>query len=135
MRFSEIIGHKDLKNRLIKTVIDKRVSHAQLFLGEQGLEKLHMAIAYSQFISCKDKQFYSDGNLIGDSCGKCTSCKKYDKLIHPDLHFVYPVANTKKVKSKAISKNFIAEWREALLESNFYLQAQDWYKKIETRQY
>jgi DNA polymerase-3 subunit delta' len=131
MRFNDIIGHKDLKNSLIKTVIDRRVSHAQLFIGERGLEKLQIAIAYSQFIACKNKQFYEDAELIADSCGECVSCKKFNKLIHPDLHFVYPVANTKKVTSKAISKNFISEWREALLESNFYMNAQEWYSKIE----
>lgn len=131
MRFNDILGHTELKNRLVKTVIDKRVSHAQMFIGERGLEKLQVAIAYSQFIACNNKQFYNNKELIADSCGECSACKKFNKLIHPDLHFVYPVANTKKVSSKAVSKNFIAEWREALFESDYYLSAQDWYRKIE----
>ena len=91
MLFKEIVGHKELKNRLINTVLNQRISHAQLFLGAEGSEKLALAIAYSQFISCNDKQNYSEeSELIADSCGKCPSCVKYQKLAHPDLHFIFP---------------------------------------------
>ncbi len=131
MLFKEIVGHKDLKNRLIRSVLNNRISHAQLFLGDEGSEKLALSIAYAQFISCSNKQIYSpDNELIADSCGSCPSCIKYQKLAHPDLHFIFPVATTKKVNSKPTSKQFMSEWREALLESNYYLNLNEWYAKI-----
>jgi DNA polymerase-3 subunit delta' len=90
-----------------------------------------MAIAYSQFISCENKQIYGpDAELIADSCGTCPSCVKYQKLVHPDLHFVFPVATTKKYSSKPVSSMFLEEWREALKESNYYLTLNEWYEKI-----
>jgi DNA polymerase-3 subunit delta' len=131
MLFSEIVGNTDIKNRLVNTVLNNRVSHAQLFLGVEGTEKLAMAIAYSQFISCENKQIYGpDAELIADSCGTCPSCVKYQKLVHPDLHFVFPVATTKKYSSKPVSSMFLEEWREALKESNYYLTLNEWYEKI-----
>jgi len=131
MLFRDIFGHTDLKNRLIHTVLNNRVSHAQLFLGVAGTEKLAMAIAYSQFISCENKQIYGeDSELIADSCGRCPSCIKYQKLVHPDLHFIFPVATTKTITGKPVSSMFLDEWREALLESNYYLSLNEWYEKI-----
>jgi len=131
MQFRDIIGHQDLKNRLINTVLNNRVSHTQLFLGVEGTEKLAMAIAYAQFISCENKQHYgADAELIADSCGQCPSCVKYQKLVHPDLHFIFPVATTKLFPSKPVSSMFMPEWREALIDSNYYLNLNEWYEKI-----
>ena len=79
MRFADIIGHSELKQRLIHSVMENRISHAQLFLGEEGTGALPLAIAYAQFIVCTDKR-------EDDSCGKCNSCLKFSKFIHPDMH-------------------------------------------------
>lgn len=56
MLFNEIIGQQGVKDRLIRSVSDGRISHAQLFLGPQGSGNLALAVAYAQFISCKNKQ-------------------------------------------------------------------------------
>ncbi|MBE0637211.1 MAG: DNA polymerase III subunit delta [Bacteroidales bacterium] len=125
MLFSEIIGQDHLKTRLKETVRNNRVAHAQLFYGSQGSGKLALAIAYAQFINCRDKQKIEHG----DSCGKCPSCIKYNKLIHPDLHFVFPVAGSDSGK-KYISSMFFREWREFLIENSYYVSLNDWYTKI-----
>ncbi|MEI7661158.1 MAG: DNA polymerase III subunit delta, partial [Bacteroidota bacterium] len=65
-----------------------------------------------------------------DSCGICPSCVKYQKLAHPDLHFIYPVATTKRVTKSPQSKLFIAEWRKFLTENNFNAGLQSWYEAI-----
>ena len=83
-----------------------------------------MAIAYSQYISCQNK-----GNT--DSCGECPSCIKFQKLIHPDLHFVFPVATSADVKDKPVSAKYITQFREAILEEP-YLSLAKWQNKIET---
>ncbi len=127
MRFSEITGNEDIKRKLIQTVLDQRVSHAQLFFGPENSRKFALAIAYAQFINCTNKQGVA-GNI--DSCGVCPSCVKYQKLIHPDLHFIYPVATTKRVTKKPQSKHFIEDWRKFLLENNFQSGLQGWYETI-----
>ena len=124
MKFSDIVGQEPLKQRLKRTVADNRVSHAQLFLGPEGTGKLAMALAYAQYINCRNR-------TPEDSCGECPSCKKYSKLIHPDLHFIYPINKTKEVDEKKVfSKDFIVPWREFLQQNNYYVSLPDWYEKI-----
>lgn len=125
MQFSTIIGQTQVKRRLVQTVKESRISHAQLFLGPEGSGKLALALAYAQFINCTGRTAESD-----DSCGTCPSCHKYSQLAHPDLHFVYPVAATKDVPKKPISKNFAAKWRELLVERNAYISLSHWYDTI-----
>ncbi|MFC2112548.1 ATP-binding protein [Bacteroidota bacterium] len=119
MRFSEVAGHSEIKQRLIQSVAEERVPHAQLFHGPEGTGSLALALAYATYLSCTDRQ-------TGDSCGKCPSCIKYDKLVHPDLHFVYPVFTTKSITKDPVSDDFIEEWRTALME-NPYMNLQQWY--------
>lgn len=123
MQFSKIIGQHKVKARLIQSVKDNRISHAQLFLGKEGSGNLALAIAYAQYISCTQK-------LENDSCGECASCIKFQKLIHPDLHFAFPVASNKTVKKNPTSKDFIAQWRKAVLE-NPYLKLSQWLQLID----
>lgn len=124
MQFKDIIGHESIKSRLIKTVNEGRISHAQLFLGPEGCGNLPMAIAYSQYISCEKKTEV-------DSCGACSSCVKIQKLIHPDLHFVFPVASSAEVKEKPVSANYLNHWREVNSDEP-YLSLSKWQSKIET---
>nr|MBC7612496.1 hypothetical protein [Pseudopedobacter sp.] len=115
MQFKDIVGQEVVKNHLIQTVRDERISHAQLFLGPEGSGSLALALAYAQFISCENK-------LENDSCGECSSCRKYNKLVHPDLHFSYPFF-AKHKEDTALT--FIEEWRKAFL-ANPYLGLDEW---------
>jgi len=110
MQFKEIVGQEATKQRLLNTVSENRVSHAQLFLGPEGSGSLALAVAYAQYLSCEDKQ-------PGDSCGVCSSCRKYQKLMHPDLHFSYPFFAKHKDDT---ALTFIEQWRGALT-ANPYL--------------
>ncbi len=122
MLFSDIIGQGDIKNKLIKTVKEQRISHAQMFLGDEGYGSLALALAYARFISCT-------GRGETDSCGICSSCRKYSKLEHPDLHFVLPVVKLKGSDKDPVSDDFISLWRETLIESP-YIHPYHWYEKI-----
>jgi len=131
MLFHEIAGHNETKRKLIHTVVDQRVSHAQLFFGKEGSDKLALAIAYAQFINCTHKQIPASGDLSeADSCGTCLSCIKYQKLIHPDLHFILPVATTKRVTKKPKSLDFMEDWRRFLLENEYRVTLHEWYEFI-----
>jgi DNA polymerase-3 subunit delta' len=121
MFFKEVIGQTATKERLIQSVHGERVSHAQLFAGPEGTGKLALAIAYAQFVACTNRQ-------ATDSCGECPSCKKFRKLIHPDLHFVFPVVKTKKF-DKPVSDNFLEEWRLMIAE-NPYFNSDQWFDRI-----
>ena len=123
MQFKNIIGQNALKQRLIEAVEHGRISHAQLFLGKNGFGSLLLAIAYAQYISCKSKS-------NKDSCGECISCKKFEKLIHPDLHFSFPINKNDQVKSNPLSDDFIKDWRTLCLK-NPYFDTSDWYKSID----
>jgi len=120
MLFKEIIGQHVVKERLIRSVKEGRISHAQLFLGPQGSGSLALALAYAQYISCGNKQ-------EDDSCGQCLSCVKYNKLVHPDLHFVYPVALSKDIR---ISTDVAISWREAFLD-NPYITLFNWFELLD----
>jgi DNA polymerase III subunit delta' len=122
MQFKHVVGQEAIKQRLIEAVLDERVSHAQLFAGPEGVGKLAMALAYAQYVNCKHRS-------ATDSCGECPSCKKYQKLIHPDLHFVYPVVKTAKFK-EPVSDNFLDKWRLQVIR-NPYFNLNMWYKSIE----
>lgn len=113
------MGQTEVKERLIHSVENARVSHAQLFLGQEGSGALPLAIAYAQLLLCKNK-------TANDSCGKCASCLKCEKLIHPDIHFVYPIALSKDVH---MSADVSSKWREAFLE-NPYLNLHDWFNHL-----
>ncbi len=122
MFFRDVIGQDNIKQRLIRSVREERISHAQLFAGPEGTGKLGLALAYAQYISCRNR-------TETDSCGTCPSCHKYQKLAHPDLHFVFPVFNSPKFKNP-VSDDFIKEWREMVLK-NHYFDLSGWLNFIE----
>lgn len=122
MQFKDVIGQQAIKKRLIDGVLENRVSHAQLFGGHEGVGKLAMAVAYAQYVNCKNR-------TATDSCGECPSCKKIAKLIHPDLHFVFPVVKTPKIK-EPVSDNYLDKWRIQIL-NHPYFNLNMWYKTID----
>lgn len=124
MQFKDVIGQEAVKQRLIQSVLENRVSHAQLFLGQGGTGKLALALAYVQYICCADR-------TESDSCGICHSCQKISKLAHPDLHFVFPTATTKKVKKDPEANLFMEEWREFVLQKQAYIDTTNWFDFLE----
>ncbi len=128
MFFNDIVGQKQVKERLLRQAKENRVPHAMLLAGPPGTGKLALAVAFAQNLMCASP---SDN----DSCGVCPACKKVSKLIHPDLHFVYPgkASKEKSETSEGVSETNIdlpATWRKMLLE-NPYMSENDWYDAIE----
>jgi len=112
VKFSEVIGQKVLKDKFIREITEGKVPHAQLFQGATGCGKLPLAVAYAQFLLCEHP-------LGTDACGICPSCVKMQKLVHPDLHFVFPVIKTNASKP-SISDDFIKEWRSLFLATPYF---------------
>jgi DNA polymerase-3 subunit delta' len=122
MLFAQIIGQQAVKDRLIRTVTEQRIPHAQLFRGAAGVGKLALALAYAQYICCEQR-------TDSDSCGRCPSCVKYSKLAHPDLHFVFPVIKPAN-KSSVVCDDFVGQFREMVLESSGYFGVDEWLARI-----
>ena len=119
MRFAEIPGLDDVKERLIGAIRNNHVAHAQLFLSKSGGVNLPLALAYTSFLNCEQP-------ADNDSCGTCPSCSKNDKFVHPDVHFVFPVSSTKNITGKdVVSTNFLTDWRKFLIENPFR-SVSDW---------
>ena len=122
MQFSEILGQEHIKSHLTKSANLGRIPHAQLFVGPEGSGTLAMAIAYAQYIICS--------NQNAENLGSNEACNlKFNKISHPDLHFIYPTVSTEDVKTKPKSIDFITEWRKFLSE-NIYGSLFDWYQTL-----
>ena len=117
MHFNQVIGQQSVKASLTQLVDAERIPHAMLFLGPSGCGKLALATALAQYILCENKQNQ-------ESCGTCRNCSKVSKLVHPDLHFTYPIIGT-----KVTSPQFLNQWRSALLD-NPYLDINHWLQFI-----
>ncbi len=122
MLFSDIIGQENIKNHLIQTVVNARISHAQLFIAPTGSGALPMAIAYAQYILCNNN--HGENNTGDEACNL-----KFEKLSHPDLHFAFPVAANDKVKKHPVSNLFLEEWR-SFIDNTPYGSLFNWYQQL-----
>lgn len=123
MRFADVIGQQALKEHLARSVDSGRISHAQLFTGISGAGTLPLAVAYAQYIHCRNRQG-------GDSCGVCPSCKQIEALSHPDLHFIFPVNKQGKKSGEVVistAREFVDLWREMWDKSGGYFSPRDWF--------
>jgi DNA polymerase III subunit delta' len=151
MQFSQVIGQQDLKTQLTQMIQQNRLSHALLFLGKEGSGGLPLALAFAQYITCENNPLQAsrkkaaapvaEVSLFGeepaavleekdfiDACGVCSACTKATKLIHPDIHYCYPVI-PRKSGDKPISTDYIVEWRD-FINKTPYGNAFDWLQSI-----
>ena len=143
MRFQSLIGQNKIAEHLAEMVTHNRLSHALLFLGKEGTGALSLARAFAQFVVCEKvngkADFAKSASLFDepvaeenavpftDSCGECNACKKAAELIHPDIHYSYPVI--KKGNEIPISTDYIKDWRKFLKEQP-YGNVFDWLQFI-----
>ena len=117
MRFAEIIGNAEVAKALANMADSGRVAHAMLMYENEGCGALALALAYVQYLNCSNPQG-------GDSCGECPSCRQMAKLIHPDVHFVFPVnKGPKSSDDKPTSESYIKYWRELAVADPYFTEA------------
>ena len=147
MQFSKIINQQEVKQQLVELIQHNRLSHALLFLSKEGSGALSLALALAQYLTCekanpKSQTTNPNASLFGeeptnsnlkpqtsnDSCGTCPSCTKANQLVHPDIHYSYPVV-TKKSGTPPVSVDYITEWRE-FIKNYPYGNVYDWLQFI-----
>lgn len=113
MQFREIIGQEKAKASFLKMVAENRVPHALILKGKPGIGKLAFANAIAQYVNC-------EAPTETDSCGKCASCSKIRKAIHPDVRFILPIISNKVDGKNPVSDDFIAQFREQFVPNPYF---------------
>lgn len=117
MRFADIIGNRELTKVLSSMADSGRVAHAMLMYENEGCGAVAHALAYVQYLNCSNPH-------DGDSCGECPSCRQMAKLIHPDVHFIFPVnKGPKSSDDKPTSESYIKYWRELVTADPYFTEA------------
>ncbi|MDX1348642.1 MAG: DNA polymerase III subunit delta' [Putridiphycobacter sp.] len=111
MQFKDVVGQEKIKAVLVKEAKNERISHAQMFLGEEGCGKLPIAMAFAQYLLCENPS-------KNDSCGSCTACSKVNHLTHPDVHFVYPVVKSATDKV-SVADDRREQWNRFILQNPY----------------
>lgn len=119
MRFADIPGHHDVKERLRQLADSDRIPHALLLEGPEGAGKYALARAFAQYIHCQCR-------TDGDSCGECPSCRQHQTFNHIDTVFSFPVVK----RIGPLSDDYIPEFREFLTESPF-MDFEQWLVKLD----
>lgn len=119
MRFADIPGNEDIKDRLRQMVDDQRIPHAILLEGPEGVGKMSMARAFAQYVHCTNRM--DDG----EPCGECPSCRQHLSFNHIDTTYVFPVIKTDSSKPAPVSYDYIDQWRE-YVEEHPYVSQTGW---------
>ena len=125
MQFKDVIGQIPVKQHLAEMVEQNRLSHALLFLGKEGSGALPLAMAFAQYVVSLPQEAPVVEDLFGgitaiesapsfihpDDISTQPAFQRAMQLIHPDLHFSFPVI-PRKSGDKPTSNDYISEWRE-----------------------
>lgn len=124
MRFVETVADKGIKHRIVEMADGGMVGHALMLHEDEGGGGLTLAVALAQYLLCENRH-------DGDSCGQCSACSRVSRLIHPDLHFAFPVSASSRSSSdkKPTSENYMEQWRE-LYAANPYFTEQQLYDAL-----
>ncbi len=80
MSFSDVLNQKKAINILKKELKTAEISHAYLFLGEEGVGKKTVALEFAKSLNCKQEE--------ADNCDDCINCRKITHGNHPDVKIV-----------------------------------------------
>lgn len=80
MTYKDVYGQKNTVDHLKKAVTENKISHAYLFIGEDGSGKKMLAQLFAESILC------TEGS--GEPCGHCISCKQAASFNNPDLCYI-----------------------------------------------
>ena len=97
MSFKDVIGHKKPIELLRRAIINDRVYHSYLFLGNEGIGRRYVALQFAKVLNCLERK-----GDEADACNQCLSCKKIDDALHPDVLFLEPEGPSQLILKPAI---------------------------------
>jgi len=83
--FENIIAQNKAKTIITEQIKNKKIPHAYLFMGEDGIGKKKFAVEFAKILNCSINNYKETD--IG-ACGHCDCCKMIDKNSFPDLHII-----------------------------------------------
>jgi DNA polymerase-3 subunit delta' len=87
MSFADVLN-QEIPKRILSGALKKdMLASAYLFYGEVGIGKWALALKLAKAINCEDQE--------NKPCDRCPSCRKIDKLIHPDVKTIFPLPSVK----------------------------------------
>ncbi len=87
MSFANVLN-QEIPKRILSGALKKDLlASAYLFYGEVGTGKWALALELAKAINCENDKT--------QACDGCLSCRKIEKLIHPDVKMIFPVPSVK----------------------------------------
>lgn len=128
MKFDEVIGQQEAKERLVQMVTEGRLPHALLLCGPQGCGKMALALAFASYLlseAAPQPQAEADSFFGMEPVSPARNSNAeamLAKFEHPDLHFSFPVIRPSgtSAEHKMSSDDFIQQWRQMLQEGPYF---------------
>jgi len=129
MKFSEVIGQEEVRERLVQMVSEDRLPHAIMLCGPTGIGKKALAVAFACYLLGRKAEkpsnpLFSESPDIPESPDNPESPESpmLAKLEHPDLHFTYPTIKLPSMGSDhmPVSDDFAREWHELIMETPYF---------------
>ena len=76
-KFPQIIGHEAIMKHLQNAIRAKKISHAYIFHGEEGMGKKTLALRFAKTLQCTERGVVP--------CNNCKSCRQTDSGNQPDI--------------------------------------------------
>ena len=92
--WSNIQGHEQIKNDLRQLLAEKRLPHALLFTGIEGIGKNLTAKVLAKVLFCSGEK--------EKPCNICPSCRAFDAKNHPDFYYLEPEGKANNIKIEQI---------------------------------
>lgn len=126
MRFADIPGHADTKQRLRAMADSGRIPHALLLEGPEGIGKFALARAFAQYVHCTNR------TPEGDSCGQCPACIQHKSFNHIDTRFEFPYLKKKgsSAAKPTFCDDYISEFR-TLMSTDSFMDFGSWLQALE----
>ena len=114
MAFEQVIGQREVQQRLMRMVDGDRLPHAIMLTGPQGAGKLALAIGFAKVLLSQG----GETSMFGEP----VESPMLRKLEHPDLHFTYPTIKLPSMSAdhKPVSDDFASEWHELVMAGHYF---------------
>jgi len=90
----DIIGQQAPLQVLRRAIFTGRVPHAYLLAGPPNIGKTLVALWLAKTLNCERNTAFASPEDV-DCCDECDTCRRFERLAHPDLMLVRPEKSVK----------------------------------------